>query len=831
MKSKHYLLLCFLFIIAFNYANVERFVARIPNPDPSLAEKYEKSSYDLAAYFPGRFLDIVVDAATYEKLQILHPDISIECTEQEMLDNVVSSHRDIAGYTNYNDFLTMISSLQAQYPGMLRVQSIGDSWGKIYTEEGYSYYNNYQHEVIAIMLSDNADTDEDEPAFYFMGAHHAREPISTEVCLSILNHLLQAYATDTRISDMVDSSEIWFIPIVNPDGHKIVLGQTDIWWRKNIRDNNNSHTFNHDEYGYGLDGVDLNRNYGFEWGYTSATDDLNAPTYHGANPFSEPETIAVRDFLETRHFLAGISYHSYGEMVLYPYGYVSSLYAPDSVELSALAIYMAQSIPGQDSAFYNPMPSFALYPAAGSTDDWAYGHHGIFAYTIELAIQFIPPASQVPLITQNNLEAAKRLLERKNRACLSGHVYDAISGEPISATIYVEGIDDGMLDRAAYKSNVNFGSYYRFLPEGEYTVHYYAEAYVAEQRNVTIFGDQVSLHDIAMQPSVVFPLEIYVYDDGGLPISGATVSFPETNIADAVTDEMGMLVYPEWQGGSYRIRITKDTYESLEIYRHFLTPHIIFTLMSVPLLWDDFENGVSAWERTGNWNISTAQSVSGTKSLSDSPSGNYAGNASSYAKYTNPINLEGILFANLQFQIRHNVVLDGDYLALQISLDQVNWQTIDYFTGVSDWSLKSYPLNAYIGQNLWLRFWFPTNNSGSADGVYIDDFKVFMNATPVEQNSPAMPNPSVYAYPNPFGTELKLKLQNLPANSMYSIDVYNLRGQRVASVLHNAKTAEQNEITWSPKSEDGKKLANGIYFIKVHSRGKTLITKKILHLL
>ncbi len=132
-------------------------------------------------------------------------------------------------------------------------------------------------------VSDSPDVDEDEPAIYYFGAHHSREPISTEACMTVLDHILTNYGIDDEITYDVDNKEIWFVPIVNPNGVKIVLDQTDIWWRKTIRDNNNNHTFDSDyQYGTGNDGVDLNRNYGFTWGNVGSTDNINGETYHGS---------------------------------------------------------------------------------------------------------------------------------------------------------------------------------------------------------------------------------------------------------------------------------------------------------------------------------------------------------------------------------------------------------------------------------------------------------------------------------------------------------------------------------------------------------------------
>ncbi len=166
-------------------------------------------------------------------------------------------------------------------------------------------------------ISDNVATEEDEPCIFYMGTHHAREPISLEVAMYVLNHIVNNYGTDPDITASVNNKQIWFVPLVNPNGHKIVWDNVDTWWRKNIRDNNNSNTINTGT----TDGVDLNRNYSWEWGGQGTSSDPTDLTYCGPSPTSEPEIVAMKNMLDTHHFVAGITYHSYSELVLFPYGY------------------------------------------------------------------------------------------------------------------------------------------------------------------------------------------------------------------------------------------------------------------------------------------------------------------------------------------------------------------------------------------------------------------------------------------------------------------------------------------------------------------------------
>ncbi len=818
------------FILYTCLASTEQFSVRIPNPPKRLAEQFERSGYDIASHYPGQYLDIVVTQMEYDMIKSLYPEAFKYQRTADLQSNIQSMDRAIPGYTSYDDFLVLLSNLQLQYPDLLRVQTIGESTGKQYYQQGYAQYENFQHDIISIMLSDNAAIDEDEPAFYFIGALHAREPISTQVCLAILTHFLENYGTDPRITEIVNSSEIWFVPIINPDGHKIVLDQTNVWWRKNIRDNNENQTIDLANYGSGADGVDLNRNFGHEWNYIGASGDENYATYHGPYPNSEPETTTITDFWASRNFLAGISYHSYGELVLFPMGYISNLYTADYAEQSSLAIQMAESIPSIGGTHYAPYPSWGLYPASGTSDDYAYAVHGIFAYTIELATSFIPSAAEVNVITQNNLEAAKLLIERKNRATLTGNITDIISGEPIEATVFISIMDNHPLNRSLYKSNAGFGRYHRFLPVGVYDVLFYADGYQPEEMTVEIIADTASVLDIQMSPTIPIDLNIFVYDEAFDPVSDAEIFFPETSIPSQMTDEFGYTSFSGLSQGAYKTQISKPGYETYIGIVNYQNPNNMFTLMSSPLIFDGFEEGLSNWTTTHSWGVSTNNEFSGQYSLSDSPSGNYASNRTSYATYAIPIELVGINNASLKFQLKRNILLDGDHLALQFSTDQLNWQTLDYYNGTCDWEPQTYSLNHFLGQTIWLRFMMVSNSSGVADGVFIDDFSIFINYVPVVQNTPSAKPFDFSIYPNPFSLDLNILIRDCDQKARYDIDIFNLRGQHVSSIIKDNQLTKSQLLNWNSNDTEGKKLANGIYFIRMRSGSKTLGIKKILYI-
>src|SRR5918998_2002562 len=244
----------------------------------------------------------------------------------------------------------------------------------------------------------------------FLGCHHAREWISVEVPFRLAEHLLQESSSDP-VQRWLQQGEVWVAPMVNPDGHEHTRTDNRLW-RKNRRRNPG-----------GSVGVDPNRNYGYMWGTLDVSTSSHVPTdetYVGPRAFSEPETQAVRDLVGCERFAGVVTYHSYSQLILYPWGYTERP-VPDAHDrelMAGLAAEMQALIRGVHGVIYTPQQSSQLYPTAGDTTDWTYGTYGIPSFTIELrprSIQeggFILPASQIQPTWEENRPAAFHFIEQ-----------------------------------------------------------------------------------------------------------------------------------------------------------------------------------------------------------------------------------------------------------------------------------------------------------------------------------------------------------------------------------------------------------------------------------
>jgi carboxypeptidase T len=312
-----------------------------------------------------------------------------------------------AKFHNYAETTGSLRMLASSHADIARMTSIGK------TVEGREIWALHINTAME-SLRDNTSA---KPGILYVGNHHAREHLSVEVPLMFAEHLLKNRNTPA-IWALLDTRDIWIIPMLNPDGAEFDVSTGKYqYWRKNRRNN-----------GDGTFGVDLNRNYAFGWGTGGSSKDTSSDVYMGPTSFSEPETLAIKAFVEGQPNLKVLlSFHTFSELILYPWG---GKYDPISNKQDLMVFEkMAQTMAGWNR--YKPQQSSDLYIASGDTTDWAYGEHGIFAFTFELSPAntggpggFYPGAGMIDKAFQDNLKPCLYLLE------LTDNPHRAVSGAP-----------------------------------------------------------------------------------------------------------------------------------------------------------------------------------------------------------------------------------------------------------------------------------------------------------------------------------------------------------------------------------------------------------------
>ena len=278
-------------------------------------------------YYNGKqgFLEAIVSPEQHKAL------IKMGLNSTPIIDDLgayVEQLRNEDYFSHFHTVDEMLREMQqivAEHPGIACLHDIGDSYNKANNLDGY--------EIWALKISDHVELeDSTEADALFMANMHAREIITPEIIMYFMHYLCDNYSSDPYVTHLVNNRELWLIPTFNPDGHEYVLsgdiayagqyGSGDpIIWRKNMRDNDLDGEFN-----YSSDGVDLNRNFGYQWGFNNRGSSPSpwTDTYRGTAAFSEPESQTIRDFVLSHHFVASLSYHSYGQLWLYPWAYKST---------------------------------------------------------------------------------------------------------------------------------------------------------------------------------------------------------------------------------------------------------------------------------------------------------------------------------------------------------------------------------------------------------------------------------------------------------------------------------------------------------------------------
>jgi hypothetical protein len=302
-----------------------------------------------------------------------------------------------AGYEGFHTYAEMsadVAAVAAAHPDIVQRFSIGTS------DRGRTLW--------AAKISDNVATDEAEPEVLFDGLHHGDEHMSLEMTLRILHWLADGYGTDSRITRIVDTREIWIVFAVNPDGAETdIAGGRFRHWRKNRQPNAD-----------GSIGTDLNRNYNVRWsGEGTASARPSSLTYRGPAPFSAPETRAMRDFLASRvvdgrqQIRAAMTFHEFGRLVMWPFGYTRADLAGgmtpnDHSALVAIGRHIAAT------NGYTPQQASDLYITTGTSRDYMFATYRIFVYTVELSAIDYPKAWRIAGETGRNREAVLYLAER-----------------------------------------------------------------------------------------------------------------------------------------------------------------------------------------------------------------------------------------------------------------------------------------------------------------------------------------------------------------------------------------------------------------------------------
>lgn len=720
---------------------------------------------DVVAVYPDGYADLAV---TDEQLDWIRSQTPVAVIlERARLMAPMDIDENLGLYHTYAEMDSMLHGLADAYPNLTRLDTIGTSI------EG-----NF---IFALKISDNADVDEDEPEVLIVGCHHARELMSVEVPLLFAQYLLDNYGTSPEVTGLVDERETWIVPMLNPDGHIYVQnnheGSSWQWWRKNRRDN-----------GDGTFGIDLNRNYSYKWGYddVGSSPDPSSLIYRGSSPFSEPETQTLRDFCVGRSFTVALTYHSYGEMILFSWGY-APLYTDDHDLFIALGDSLGR---GNDYLVGNTATG-TIYVTNGDFDDWTYGDtstkNRIFSYTIELNTLdeggFSPPESLIQPTFEKMLELNLTLLRRADNP-------HSVLG-PEAPTMY----ETAMLNPPNYKVHWSEGS--------------------PSDPNPPVAWELVEYKNLQ---GVVDSCEA---GDSLWTLDGFTLNADRSYAGS----------YSFYSGTSDNLH---NTLTMTNVY-----PLSFGDTLTCWLWYDIEENWDYAYLEGSIDQGLTWKTIAGNRTTNFDPNGANRGNGITGSSGGNWVHAEfylenlGIIWESVTVPLRF----------VYISDDYVNNEGIyvDLVSPVSAHEKKTVLASAHT--QTYLHRW-PEETGSYAYNVRALDTEnhrgrwsnmVFHTVDDLA----ASPEPEYRTalfqnYPNPFNPSTTIRFTigrddcGTNGEAQVRLALYDLSGRRVAVLKDGKMPPGEHEVRWDGRGIEGAALASGVYFVRLSIGGKTLTGKMIL---
>ena len=435
-------------------------------------------------------------------------------------------------------------------------------------EIGFSQEDNLP--IWGVKLTYDADTEQDKPKILFLGQCHAEEILGVEVSMALIDILLHPIPqpgtfnmpypngyrpsfgdlSDNSIASILELAEIWVVPTHNPEGLSVVHGWEensewiqDVTYRKNKHDLDGNNIFNFIVgQGNDSDGVDLNRNYDFNWAFG---DGIYEPDnggcngsyytdfdyYRGETPFSESEVRAISDLALENNFLISIAYHSsrsgcLSEKVKYPWEWEGDKFTPDHSVVSKLGEEIAgfiETVSGAGNGYYEPSPSGSF---KGVAHNWFYSKTGCFQYLIEIAEgdDGMQPDEDylINSILQNNLKGAFYAINRTaglnlgtlgaEKNMITGIVSDLSTGDKLEgAFVKILEMDGGVLSPRVTNS---FGRYRRLLIDETYNLEVGALGYETQVYQFSPSANEITVKNFSLVPIIKAALLIDVEDYG-----------------------------------------------------------------------------------------------------------------------------------------------------------------------------------------------------------------------------------------------------------------------------------------------------------------------------
>lgn len=669
----------------------------------------------------------------------------------------------MGGFYNLQEVINELDSMHLLYPNLISVKTAAGSNNSIENRPIYM-----------VKISDNPNINEPEVKIYYHALIHCREPEGMQQLIFFMWYLLENYSTSEEIQYLVNNLEIYFVPVTNPDGYEYnhsIAPMGGGMWRKNRRSN-----------GGGFFGVDLNRNFGYKWGYDNVGSSPNPweETFRGTGPFSEPETQVQRDFCTDKNFRIIMNNHTYSNFLMYPWCYKTEL-TPDSTLQLTYASYFTSK-----NGFLSGTPGQILYNTNGDALDWEYGEQTtkpkIICFSTEIGNQmdgFWPPPSRIIPLAQGMMYTnfmvahfALRYAEAKD----------------ISPVIIPEK-----------------QGYFKF-----------------EFKRLGM--EAPSSYNVSIQP----------LDTTQIISVGGSKFMPNPAQFQPYTDSIAYTLNPDITIGTkfrFIYKVTNGLYTFGDtITKYFGQPLVVF---------QDDCNTMDNWT-SSVWDVTHTTYHSPDGSITDSPAGNYSNNANYVVNSKNIIDLRDSPVAVINFFARWNIEKGFDYVQFLLSGDLgMSWtpQAGKYTHPGTDnqasgqpvydgknfiWVNEQIVTENYVSEDIKMRYVLKSDQGVQADGFYFDDFTVTIVDMPgvgtnnKDQSEGWLSEP----FPNPASDQVVIRFR-IPDTGPGKWTLLDAVGKEVKSI---SLTEKSGSIQFPVNN-----MPSGIYFYRVTgSFGSTGVKKLVI---
>ena len=706
--------------------------------------------------------------------------------------------------------------------------------------------------ILAVRISDNANIKEDEPRVLFIGQVHAEEILGVEIILSLIDDLLFPEASSfTHMNILKSYLDIWLIPTANPEGLNVVHDGFDVSYRKNKRDLSPSGPFPNGIFDYDpsigndIDGVDLNRNFGFNWalGDTFLEPDnsdygSHYDYYKGEEAFSEKEAVAIRDLALENDFTFSIVWHSsrsgnLSEKTFSSWKWEEEKESPDLNIIKPIADHFSSLISTEDGT--GTYLSVFSGSRNGKLHDWFYQQTGCIQYLVECGTANLQPDS---LLIENTIDRTKPamiyLMDRAigyyaDASQLTGQVFNSNTNQPIQGAIIEVLEHSGSVLKPRLTNE--FGRYRRIVDVGTYTLSVKARGYESQILTLVANNSAITIQDIYLEESVMYNLNIELIDEsyGGNIINGIIGDVFGESMIEIISGQNNF----EFSKGDYNLKFNMGG--------DIMPWSTSFTLDSDRIIKIPYENGNKiTLSDSWNWPIINGlwfdTDTTLRSQISDYYENSEQSNESNWME-SNILNISGSNRIVLKLNHKYETEWDNDTIAVTILDNENNIIKKRYWTGHQwdEYQTDLITVISYEGfSQVKIRLDFKPDQTVNYRGWEISELEIysiydnFLKIKESEESSIVrIPLKINSIYPNPSNGNFKISFDGISGGDI-KIVVFNILGQEIESFEIKKIVKGEQFFDLNLNNLKGLTTGSGMVFVRLETNKEQVVRKCVI---